>query len=238
MSWWWSKPEIVFGTYNGDYVEAERFRPKVWNGKIIVFGTGSFANAVTGTGKVLAQAGGYEVLDLTYQGGGSPKTSDPNRDVITIRDTFWLARDKIGQGDVYLVGVSRSGYAVSLAFASYPDLFRKCVNFIGPINMHDPMHPYNWNVWGQNKPGEIEACKAYFNKTEDPMQLANVGDYDLTKDRILLLYGGKDVICPPKDMMEPFVARVGCPHKTYPNCGHNVHQDGTALMDAIKWLKG
>jgi dipeptidyl aminopeptidase/acylaminoacyl peptidase len=228
------KPELVSGVINGNTVKGELYRSPTPNGKGIVYCHGGFANVLTADIQCYVKAG-YHLLHVDFENEGNLKESDPNRDIVETHDTSVLLQDKTGVTDIYLVGVSRGGYVALLTYAHHYMSFRKVVCYIGPINMFDP--PYNWATWGAGHEGQVEDAKAYFGKHEDPYWLAKMGVYNGMGDRILLLYGEKDPICPYKIMGIPFRNKVGCKLFVFPKDGHNVHQDVNAQRIALSWLK-
>lgn len=229
------KFEIVsFTTADGNYVQGEWFLPDRPNGDTVIYCGGGFSGALTPDVLAYVRAG-YAAFHIDLEGEGSPVTSDPNRDVAELRDAVKLLRSKLGvTGNIHLVGVSKGGYAVSLAFGYYPDLFRGMINYMGPINMYDP--PYDWGTWRTSKE-VVEGAKAYFAKTKDPYTLAKEGKYAGLEKRMLLLYGMKDSLCPYATMLFPFKKITGCDGVAFKDLSHNVHVDPDALRVALGWLR-
>jgi pimeloyl-ACP methyl ester carboxylesterase len=232
------KYEVVsFTTSDGNYVQGEWILPDEPNDDAIIYCGGGFSGAVTPDYQGYVRAG-FRLLHIDLEGEGSPATSDPNRDIVKLKDAVALLRSKLGvTGNIYLVGVSKGGYAVTLVFGYYPNLFKKMVNYMGPINMYDP--PYNWTVWGTDPKhkGMVDDAKAYFAKTKDPYRLAKEGNYASLGDRMLLLYGEKDFVCPYRTMLIPFKKKTDCKGMVFPGLSHNVHRDASAQRIALGWLK-
>ena len=230
--------EIVsFTTSDGNYVQGEIYQPRRPNGHGIVYCHGGFVGSVTPDVQIYPMWG-YTTLHLDFEGAPAVKASDPNRDITEVKDAYGLLRSKGVTGDIYLVGVSRGGYVATLAFAYHHKLFKKMVDYIGPINPLDPN--YNWSVFAsesRRSGQDVVEVKEYFSKAPTPYGLAKEEKYSELKDKMLLLYGGQDRICPPGIMCYPFVRIVGCKHMVFPKLSHNVHMDSDAQLIALRWLK-
>lgn len=181
---------------------------------------------------------GWTTVYLSLEGEPEIYNQDPNRDAIEMRDAAVLLKQlHPNLLSIDLVGVSLGCYRSLRAFALFPELFRRVVGMIGPINMHDPKHPYDWDYWAKSgaHAGLVEDAKAFFDKAPDPMQLANEGKYIGVGQRILLLYGSKDRLCAPETHFFPFRQKVRCPGAIIEGASHNVHRtvEGQKLATAF-----
>jgi pimeloyl-ACP methyl ester carboxylesterase len=212
-------------------------RPKNPNQKGIIYCHGGFANILTDKEfpDVLNYCkNGFTVMVLKFEDdSGNPP--DPNRDRIEVKDAATVLRKIVPNlTDVYLVGVSRGGYVALEAFAYFPDAFKKCVAMIAPTDMEN----YDWSVWRElhgEKEGFIKAAQQYFSEAPSPMRLAEEGKYDGT--RMLLLYGGKDRICPPQRHCIPLARKAGCNYIIFPDASHNVHELTEAQFAAMRFMQ-
>jgi dipeptidyl aminopeptidase/acylaminoacyl peptidase len=177
---------------------------------------------------------GFTVLVLKFEDeSGNPP--DPNRDRIEVKDAATVLRKIVPSlTDICLVGVSRGGYVALETFAYFPNDFKKCVAMIAPTDMEN----YDWTVWVQmhsNKEAFIKATQKYFAQTPSPMRLAEAGKYDGSK--MLLLYGGKDPICPPQQHCIPLAQKAGCKFIVFPDASHNVHRLTEAQVAAMRFMQ-
>ena len=234
-----AKPIFVSADINGNIVEGELYLPSKPNGKGIVYCHGGFANAITPDIGVYVNSG-YTTLHLDFEHEGDIAESDPNRDSIEVIDAAILLKNMYNVIDVSLVGISRGGYVALRTFGAAPTKFRKCVNFMGPINMHDPARPYNWNNWiaGSNKnQQDVIDAKKYFDKGLDPVEMAIKGYYNGYGDKIMNIYGSMDTICPYKDMMIPFCNMVNAKKKIITGAAHNAHRTEEGQLTAWSFLR-
>jgi pimeloyl-ACP methyl ester carboxylesterase len=213
------------------------YKPEKPNQKGIIYCHGGFANIQKDMEfrDVLNYChNGFTVLVLKFQDeNGNPP--DPNRDRIDVKDAATVLRKKVPNlTDVFLVGVSRGGYVALEAFAYFPNDFKKCVAIVAPTDIEN----YDWTVWRQmhgDKEVLIKAAQKYFTQIPSPMRLAEAGKYD--GSRMLLLYGGKDPICPPQQHCIPLAQKTGCKYIIYPDALHNVHGLAEAQFAAIRFMK-
>jgi len=183
---------------------------------------------------------GWTTVYLSLEGEPEIYNQDPNRDALEMRDAAKLMMQKFPNlQSIDLVGISLGCYRSLRAFALYPQLFRRVVGMIGPINMHDPKRPYDWDAWlADGRHGDlIDDAKAFFDKAPDPMQLANEGRYQGLEKRIILIYGEKDKICAPATHFYPFIRKVGCPGVIIEGASHNVHRTVEGQKIAAAFLR-
>jgi len=234
------KPEKISEIVDGNLVEGLLLKPRRSNGKGIIYGHGGFASLAPWQefpeAQIFCLIGGYYVFILDYEGKSDISKQSPLQDIAEVRDSVTLLKRKTGiTGDIYGVGTSRGGYVVVRFFVDYPLLFKKVINFMGPINMVG----YDWSVWGAQSPQHqqmVEQAKAYFAKTLDPYQLAKQGKYKGIEKRMLFLYGEKDPLCPPGRMVIPFVRETGTPFVIFKDASHNVHRLSDAQGLALIWM--
>ncbi len=213
------------------------YKPEKPNQKGIIYCHGGFTNIQNDMEfpDVLNYCNyGFTVLVLKFQDeNGHPP--DPIRDRIDVKEAATALRKKVPHlTDVFLVGVSRGGYVALEALAYFPNDFKKVVAIMAPTDIEN----YDWNVWREmhgDKDFLIKAAQKYFTQTPSPMKLAEAGKYDGSK--MLLLYGGKDPICPPRQHCIPLAQRTGCKYIIYPDALHNVHRLTEAQLEAVRFMK-
>ena len=223
---------------DGQTIDGFIYKPENPNQKGIIYCHGGFANIqmdMEFPDVINYCNNGFTVLVLKFRDeSGSPP--DPNRDRIEVKDAATVLRKIVPNlTDVCLVGVSRGGYVALGTFAYFPNEFKKCVAMIAPTDMEN----FDWTVWGQmhrrNKEVLIKERQKYFAQTLSPMRLAEAGKYDGSK--MLLLYGGKDPICPPQQHCIPLAQKVGCKYIIYPDAAHNVHILTEAQLAAMRFMQ-
>ncbi|NWG03644.1 MAG: prolyl oligopeptidase family serine peptidase [Syntrophaceae bacterium] len=177
---------------------------------------------------------GFTVFVLKFQDErGNPP--NPHRDRNDVKDAVTILKKKVPTlSEIFLVGVSRGGYVALQAFAYFPKDFKRCVAIVAPTDIEN----YDWTVlrqmYGDNE-GFIKMVRDYFTQALPPLRLAEAGKYD--GSRILLLYGGKDPICPPQHHCLPFAQKTGCQYVIYPEASHHVHRLAEAQLAAIKFMQ-
>ncbi|OGM09156.1 hypothetical protein A2Z67_04415 [Candidatus Woesebacteria bacterium RBG_13_36_22] len=183
---------------------------------------------------------GWTTVYPNFEGEPDIYNQDPNRDAIELRDVAILMKQRFPNlQSIDLVGVSLGCYRSLRAFALYPQLFRRVVGMIGPINMHDPKRPYDWDAWtADGRHGDlVDDAKAFFDKAPDPMQLANEGRYTGLEKQIILIYGEKDKLCTPVTHFYPFIRRVKCLGTIIEGAAHNVHRTVEGQKIAAAFLR-
>jgi len=231
------QPVLISGTYNGNYVEGELYKPPHFK-KAILYCHGGFADGITPDVGAYVNTGNL-TLHVDYEAEGDVFNSNPDRDVIELVDSAEMVKTLYGVTDIDLVGSSRGAYAALKAFGHHPDKFRRVVAMMGPINMNDPAYPYDWSVWGAQSPKHlamIEGAKKYFATSLDPTQMAKAEMYKGLESRILLIYGSEDPICPLEDMMIPFCEITKVKGIKIEGASHNVHRTKDGQIYAVTFL--
>lgn len=227
---------LILGLGYGQPIGGFIYKPEKPNQKGIIYCHGGFANIQIDMEfpDVLNYCNnGFTVLVLKFEDeSGNPP--DPNRDRIKVKDAATALR-KIFPNltDVCLVGISRGGYVALEAFAYFPNEFKKCVAMIAPTDMEN----YDWKIWSalNASPEFTKMAKDYFAQTPSPMRLAEAGKYD--GSRMLLLYGGKDPICPPQQHCIPLAQKAGCKYIIFPDASHNVHRLTKAQFATMRFMQ-
>jgi len=237
MSWWdniFKKPEKINFTVEGnpDAVEGYLYRGKRID-EGIVYCHGGMGEKVNINGcsdaKSYSIVKGYPVLIIMYDAPLSPLN-----DTDEVLTACKLLKILTGVKKVHLVGVSRGGYVVLMTMAFYPQFFDRCVSYIPPIDLEN----YDWSVWESDPmhAGMIEETKRYFAETPSPMMRWH--DYIPIKDKILVIGGGTDKICPVKTHALPFAAKTGCKVHIVRSAGHNAHQTTEGRSKCVDFLGG
>lgn len=192
------------------------------------FGT-PFANMTTDV--EFYARNGFEVFEIQFSDEiGYPAIASMDVQIITEK-----AEELISRGyTVNLVGVSLGGYRALQAFIRNPHLFNKVVAMMSPINVTREKDLTTWMV--RKTEEEIQMAMTFFSELETPIQLCKQGLCDGLSDRILLIWGGIDELC-PKDDCYLMAAASGAECQIVRWASHNVSNFTRALWEAIEFLR-
>jgi len=175
---------------------------------------------------------GFAVFVVVFSDeDGSPPVA--SEDVEIIRS---LAENLVAQGYIVsLVGVSLGGFRALEAFLHYPELFDRAVIYMAPIGVEDEI---DLQKWAERKTeDDVRMALAYFTELPNPINIVSSwgcpADFE---DRILLIYGGRDKICPKEDCLL-FSELTGAECIVFGRNQHDVSLNRKAVRMAVEFLR-
>ena len=182
---------------------------------------------------------GYHVLLLKFPDEDFPVAPNPNSDVIEIRDAYHmiapLMRDSLPHSGMTMVGmeiniitVSRGGYCGLLAFKDQHPLYNKIVCFVPPLN------PDNLQWFNQ----QADWAKKYLSQCKSPVYHAHRGAYLGLENRMLMIGGQLDTLCPPSINSQYFASLTGCKSYIVKGYGHNASDSTAGRTQAMEFIAG